>query len=1227
MRKKTMTKAVAAGMVLMSGALTVNATEPASITARSVTDVMNDSKSSAYEDAVKNMKDAHKKADEAKEKQDLAKEEVDKAQSDIDDAKNDLEQIINDTKEEERVAGDVFEHVVSDAKEDLDEADLDKDAADSNVSVAEKDASDKAETLANAKTRLVRAKKDLDDKKEETGNITDQDVKDARDLADQAKSELDKAEKDASSAEDTVQDAENKESAAKAEVDKTKARKEQAENDLEDARKLIDNTKDSLDDAQNKFDEAVRKVGEDAYKKAEKDLDDAKSEQKNAKDMVTGLDKVLADDKTEINELKVQIAESEKALAEKNETLKNAEDSVADKDQNVMDIQNQLNTEKSHMDELKRERTLLEENLKDAKDAYEDAKNKKQNNEKDLKQSLLDAGGTALAAKDAADAEVSEVQAAADKAQEDLDNAKETLADGSYGFFEWMGSTEITDYDEYSYRVKSSAIDALENPFYGNYEGNFNTEGRGQSYDATSFENMLKALDYIDTCNELRKGEGLNELKVSLTLMGVAQSNANFISYHFEHAGGMGGENIANNSGEEDPFNAWYYIEKENPYYFGTDGHYKNIINPSYDSTGFAIRIKNGAYYYSQIFGSSTDSYTTAELRTLIQQYNEHIIDEPTGILDTALKELEDVRATQTEAAELLNRIVSELNDLGADTDPVKSGTADETTPAVTLLKNAKSEYENAQMIKTEYEASKTALSEAKSLYDSAVENAAKTQDEILALEAVIAQDEAALEDAKTEKQKAESDYQSVKADHDNVETALNDLTTALSDKEKELSDDEAALDTAKSKLAEADEKVANAKEKLNAFGSEVEEAKAALDEAKNTYADAVADKEAKENILKDKETAYENALSVYEDAVLSKKSAVDAYNEAVTTVNEKKAVYEQLQEAYETKMNLLSTVKDAEQKVADAENAVTQVQKSYDAAAETLQDKKSAAEAAAAAYEQAKAVYEKAQNMELPTYEEALEAYKSGTIMIQDEDFTYLNSYLEKVIKAYARQEEAAENYEKALTVKAAADKKYDEASKGYMKALADLSFAQDEYHALNPFTDVHEEAYYYDAVLWAVGNKITNGRTETTFEPQADCTRAQVVMFLWNTAGCPEPASTKNPFSDVSKESRFYKAILWAYEEGITKGYRNGTFRPNDSVKRAEYVTMQYRSSGEPEVKTTVNPFADVTQEAFQGFYDAVLWAYENGITEGKDASHFEPNESCSRANVVAFLYRERA
>ena len=172
------------------------------------------------------------------------------------------------------------------------------------------------------------------------------------------------------------------------------------------------------------------------------------------------------------------------------------------------------------------------------------------------------------------------------------------------------------------------------------------------------------------------------------------------------------------------------------------------------------------------------------------------------------------------------------------------------------------------------------------------------------------------------------------------------------------------------------------------------------------------------------------------------------------------------------------------------------------------------------------------------------------------------------------------------------------------------------------NPFEDVAEDAYYYDAVLWAYDNGITQGKDDTHFLPNNICNRAQVVTFFWRAMGEPEPESTVNPFVDVAEDAYYYKAVLWAYYKGVTTGKDETHFQPNATVTRSQVVTFMYRNEGEPAVKTTENPFVDVTEDKY--YYNAVLWAYENDITTGKDDTHFLPGDECKRCQVVTFLYR---
>ena len=177
------------------------------------------------------------------------------------------------------------------------------------------------------------------------------------------------------------------------------------------------------------------------------------------------------------------------------------------------------------------------------------------------------------------------------------------------------------------------------------------------------------------------------------------------------------------------------------------------------------------------------------------------------------------------------------------------------------------------------------------------------------------------------------------------------------------------------------------------------------------------------------------------------------------------------------------------------------------------------------------------------------------------------------------------------------------------------------------NPFSDVPEGKFYTDAVLWAVGRnpQITNGFADGTFRPDQTCTRAQVVTFLWRAKGCPEPTTTRNPFSDVKPSDYFYKAVLWAAENGITTGKTATSFDPNGECTRAHVITFLWRMEGQPTPSSASIPFTDVPAGKY--YTSAVLWALQKGITTGNTATTFNPDGVCTRGHVVTFLYRDMA
>lgn len=173
--------------------------------------------------------------------------------------------------------------------------------------------------------------------------------------------------------------------------------------------------------------------------------------------------------------------------------------------------------------------------------------------------------------------------------------------------------------------------------------------------------------------------------------------------------------------------------------------------------------------------------------------------------------------------------------------------------------------------------------------------------------------------------------------------------------------------------------------------------------------------------------------------------------------------------------------------------------------------------------------------------------------------------------------------------------------------------------------FIDVKTTDYFYDSVKWAVNKGVTTGTSSTTFSPYNPCKRAEIVTFLWRAAGSPEPTTTRNPFRDVNAvtHSSYYKAILWASQKGIAAGTSTTAFSPDQVCTRAQIVTFLYRYAGKPSGYYS-NPFKDVSATNEASYYNAILWASGKGITTGSSPTTFSPYASCNRAEAVTFLYR---
>lgn len=167
--------------------------------------------------------------------------------------------------------------------------------------------------------------------------------------------------------------------------------------------------------------------------------------------------------------------------------------------------------------------------------------------------------------------------------------------------------------------------------------------------------------------------------------------------------------------------------------------------------------------------------------------------------------------------------------------------------------------------------------------------------------------------------------------------------------------------------------------------------------------------------------------------------------------------------------------------------------------------------------------------------------------------------------------------------------------------------------------FTDLVEGAYYYDAVLWAVEKGITNGTGDGKFSPNATCTRAQIVTFLWRANGSPE-VTVSNTFSDVPADSYYAQAVAWAVEKGITNGTGDGKFSPSATCTRAQAVTFLHRAEGTP--AASADGFSDVDSGVY--YAAAVSWAVSKGVTNGTGSNMFSPGNTCTRGQIVTFLYR---
>lgn len=207
-----------------------------------------------------------------------------------------------------------------------------------------------------------------------------------------------------------------------------------------------------------------------------------------------------------------------------------------------------------------------------------------------------------------------------------------------------------------------------------------------------------------------------------------------------------------------------------------------------------------------------------------------------------------------------------------------------------------------------------------------------------------------------------------------------------------------------------------------------------------------------------------------------------------------------------------------------------------------------------------------------------------------------------------------------KKLTLTDKGDGKYTFVMPG-SKVEVSASFAQvQKPEEKDPYGDVSKDSYYYDAVKWAAETGVTTGVGDGLFAPEWVCTRGQIVTFLWRASGSPAPKATELPFTDVAADAYYAQAVLWAVENGITNGTSETTFSPDQTCTRAHAVAFLYRMSGSPAAAGST--FSDVAADAY--YRAAVAWAVEKGITNGTSGTTFSPDDTCTRGQIVTFLYR---
>ena len=512
--------------------------------------------------------------------------------------------------------------------------------------------------------------------------------------------------------------------------------------------------------------------------------------------------------------------------------------------------------------------------------------------------------------------------------------------------------------------------------------------------------------------------------------------------------------------------------------------------------------------------------------------------------------------------------------------------------------------------------AAEKAQAEAEAAQAAAEAAAASTASDKSAAEAAAQQ----AADAKTAAEAAKAAAETAKAAAEAAAEAAQTSNTAAAQQATAAAESAAAAATDKAAAAESAAAAAQSAKTAQDAQSAAETAKSAAEQAKADALNAKAAAEEAANNAGEDATAAANAKTAAEAAQKLAEEAQAAAEAAEKLAGDAKIAAENAAKAAE------------EQNVAAAKEAKTAADEALKAASAAEESAKSASESAgyaAAAASSAKdaQIAQKAAEEAQVKAEAAQKAAEEAQAKVESDK----KAVEELLAKAEAAQKAAEEAQAKAEAAQKAAEEAQAKAEAA-QKAEEDKkpgdekpSDPTEPEKKENPFTDITEDMFCYDAVLWAYENEITTGKDATHFNPSGDCTRSQVVTFLWRAAGKPAPKSSENPFPDVATGKFYTEAVLWAVENGITAGFKDGTFGPDKTCTRDQIVTFLWRFAGKPEPKSTENTFPDVKADAF--YTDAVLWAVENGITTGYKDGTFGPSKTCKRDQIVTFLYRYMA